>query len=339
MRISPSLVIGTAFACCTGYAAASSPDPVKLFDKALEPPDIAYQGHMTVTHWYGKYARVEEVRVYFMPPNLYRWEFLAPDGTNVDRIVKSNGDREEIDDMRRHRKFIGEPVKNYQKLIGEKEERELLLRNYDLTVAMPDSVAGRKCWILEIIPKESDKHRQRIWIDQQTGAVLQVRRFRPEGRFTTLSRFVSFEPKKNLPSDLFVLDTSSGTHRVAHGLDPNAVSLQEFKKSYGKSFDPPTELPAGFVFESANNFKVRSKDVWHLRYTDGLASLSLFLTQSPVSLPKNGQLLEEDAISRVGPPVMYGFGKVLEWKKHGRHYLLIGDLDKSWLEKIAAKIP
>ena len=126
---------------------------------------------------------------------------------------------------------------------------------------------------------------------------------------------------------------------VAHGLDPLAVSLEEFKKVYGQSFNPPRELPTGFVFESANHFKVRNKDVWHLRYTDGLAALSLFLTRGPVSLPKNGQPLGDAAIGGVGQPVMYGFGKVLEWKKNGRHYVLMGDVDRSWLEKIAAAIP
>jgi negative regulator of sigma E activity len=203
-------------------------------------------------------------------------------------------------------------------------------------------MAGRPCWILEIIPKEKNKHRQRVWIDQQTGVVLQIRRFRPEGRFTTLSRFVSFKPQNNLPSELFSLDKSSGP-AVAHGLDPLAISLEEFKKEYGQSFSPPTELPAGFVFESANHFKVKSKDVWHLRYTDGLAALSLFLTRGPVSRPKNGQLLGDavgdTAIGGVGQPVMYGFGKVLEWKKKHRYYILMGDVDRRWLEKIAAAIP
>src|SRR5208282_2594268 len=181
MRIRAFLILGAALACLSGRiglaTAAVTPDPNSLLNKVLEPPHTAYQGHMTVTHWYGKNARSEEVRVYFMPPNRYRWEFLAPDGTNVDRIVKSDGNREEIDDIRRHKRFVGEPVKNYEKLMGDKDEHELLLHNYDLAAATPDSVAGRDCWILEIIPKEEGKHYQRVWIDRQTGVVLQIRRF------------------------------------------------------------------------------------------------------------------------------------------------------------------
>lgn len=339
MRIK-AVFLGAALACSLPWSSSASatlPDPITLLDNILEPPKIPYQGHLMVTHWYGRQAQAYEVTVSFVPPNNYRWEFLAPDGT-PERIVKSDGDREEMELVRTHRRFLGDPIKNYEKLMGEDKEKELLLRNYDLAVAEPESLAGRQCWILEIIPKEKDKHRQRVWIDQQTGVVLQIRRFRPEGRFTILSRFISFAPQKNLSNDLFSLDRSSGT-AAEHGLDPLSVSLDEFKKIYGQSFDPPMELPAGFVFESANHFKIRNREIWHLRYTDGLGTLSLFLTPGPVSLPKNGQLLGDASIAGVGQPVMYGFGKVLKWKKHGRNYVLIGDLSRGWLEKIAAKIP
>lgn len=324
--------------CLVASAAfAAAPDAVQLLNDVLEPPQTAYQGHMMVTHWYGKNTRVEEALVYFAPPNRYRWEFLDPDGATVDRIARSDGEREEVEDVRHHRRFLGEPVKNYQRLMGEEKERELLLRNYDLSTDGAGLMAGRPCWILQLSPKVPDKHLQRVWIDQQTGVVLQTRRFRPKGVFTTLSRFVSFEPKKDLSGELFRLDPSSA---VEHGLDPLAISLEDFKKEYGQGFDPPQELPAGFVFESANHFNARNREIWHLRYTDGLATLSLFLTRAPVQRAR-GQVLGGDTqvVSGAGLPVMTSFAKVLQWHKGNRYYTLMGDVDRQWLQKIADSIP
>lgn len=342
MRIRRAGILAVALLCLLGlpgfgWAAMEAPDAGKLLDEVLSEPKTSYQGHMTVTHWYGKSARAEEVRVFFDPPNRYRWEFLAPDGA-PERIVISDGSREQVELVRSRKRFIGEPVKNYQKLMGDEKEKELLLRNYSAVLAGQDSMAGRSCWILEIVPKEKDKHRQRVWIDQQTGVVMQTRRFRPEGRFTTLSRFVSFEPANDLPDELFLVGAGSGP-AAEHGLDPLAMSREEFRRSFGPSFDPPEELPGGFVFESANALKVRGRNVWHLRYTDGLASLSLFLTDGAVRLPAGGKALETAMMVPGGLPRMYGFGKVLEWSRGSRRYVLIGDADKSWLERIAAKIP
>jgi len=340
MRISRSPLVA---ALLLGAARAfAAPDAVQLLNNVLEPPKTAYRGHLTVTHWFGKNVVFEEVRVLFDLPNVYRWEFLDPDGATVTRIVRSNGDVEEVENAKTHKRYLGEPIRNYQRLMGAEKERELLLRNYQLSTDGEGVMAGRPCWILQITPKIADKHSQRVWIDQETGVTLQSRRYRPKGIFTTLSRFVSFEPVKDLPDDLFALDTSSA---VQHGLDPLSMTLEEFKKEYGQEFQPPAELPAGFVFESANHFKARDRrerdrEIWHLRYTDGLATLSLFLTRAPVQRP-SGQVLgaETRVAAGVGLPVMTSAAKVLQWKRGKRHYTLMGDVDRKWLETIAAKIP
>lgn len=321
---------------------AAAPEAQQLLNSVLEPPKTAYRGHMTVTHWFGRNAHSEEVRVLFDLPNSYRWEFLDPDGATPSRIVRSNGEKEEVEDARTHKRYVGEPVRTYQRLMGEEKERDLLLQNYDLTTDGIGIMAGRPCWILQITPKAQGKHSQRVWIDQQTGVVLQTRRYRPKGIFTTLSRFVSFEPVKDLPDELFAIDPSSA---VEHGLDPVAMTLDDFKKEYDQGYEPPAELPGGFVFESANHFNARdrrahAREIWHLRYTDGLATLSLFLTRTPVQRPR-GQVLggETQVVAGVGLPVMTSFAKVLQWQHGKRYYTLMGDVDRKWLETIAAKIP
>src|SRR5947207_3189771 len=88
--------VGTAFLCLLSSSSwAADPDSQAILKKALNPPTIAYQGVMTVTHWYGDNTRMEEIGVRFLPPDRYRLEILKPDG-RIDRIVLSDGETEQI---------------------------------------------------------------------------------------------------------------------------------------------------------------------------------------------------------------------------------------------------
>jgi outer membrane lipoprotein-sorting protein len=138
-------------------AQLSTPQPLELLDAALTAPEQSYRGRMMVTEWSGKTTRAEEVEVSYSPTNRYRWEFLAPDGS-VNRVAISDGSNEQILLLRPGKTVTGEAVRSSTKLMFPEREKELLLKNYRLSISGPDMVAGRKAWVLDISPQIGRAH-------------------------------------------------------------------------------------------------------------------------------------------------------------------------------------
>jgi outer membrane lipoprotein-sorting protein len=336
---SPFLIL-LACLCAAGSpvlaAAPAAPDPTSLLDAALQPPGVSYEGRIMVTHWYGKQTRAEEMNIYYSPPDRYRREFLAPDG-GVARVMISDGEREEVHLLKQKKVLGGDAVRSSEKQMPEAKERELLLKNYRASVLRSDKVAGRPAWVLELKPVAQGKPWQRLWLDQETSVVLENKRFLPKRSFVELSRFDRFEPRPKLDDALFQLQL--GTAAIpGQGLEPDFLSLDELKKATGKSADFPTELPGGFLFESADYFTVGKETILHARYTDGLAVLSLFETDKPVRLPKTGLGRMAGPDKGAGALRLSSAGKVLMWKGGRRHYTLMGDVSRDLLEAISARL-
>src|ERR1035437_860811 len=155
---SSSLAAAILFATLSVAAAhaAETPDPIALLNSTLVPPAVPYQGHVTVTQWFGKQTRSEEMRVFVSPPDKIRREFLAPDGS-VTRVSVSDGDEESVFLVRAGKTIVGDAVRSYEKVLPPDLERETLLSNYDLSTSTADKIAGRPTWRLTMKPKMVDK--------------------------------------------------------------------------------------------------------------------------------------------------------------------------------------
>ncbi len=319
-------------------AEPATPDALKLLDDSLSP-EVSFRGRMMVTHWFGKQTRAEEVEVYHGPGNLYRREFLSPDGI-VTRVQVSDGDIEENLLVKHHKVVSGDAVKSYEKVMKPEREMELLLANYEISVSTkPDEVAGRKAWVLELKPKIAGKPWQKLWIDQEHALILENKRYLPKKRFAVLSRYSRIEVAKQLDPKLFELSLSSrAVMGGAHGLEPDFKTLEELKKATGKDVSFPLELPAGFAFESCDDIHWGPQIILHARYTDGLAVLSLFQTDKPVRLPAGATATIEAPSTKTGSIRWAVVGKVLSWQ-HGKHYFtLMGDVSTEVLQEISAKL-
>jgi hypothetical protein len=228
-------------------------------------------------------------------------------------------------------------VRTATKLMMPERERELLLRNYRLSVSGPDMVAGRKAWVLGMRPMVAGKPHQLIWIDDQTQIILSVKRYLPKRQFATLSRFTHFELKPSLPATIFALPIDSAT-LVSGDMTPDFLSIDELEKATGRVTDLPRDLPGGFAFESADYFEVGKDMVRHVRYTDGLAVLSVFLTDKPVRLPKSGAMQLSSELSPPGSLRLSNTGKVFAFQHGSQHYTLMSDVSRELLESIATHV-
>lgn len=317
-------------------AADVVPRPEALLDAVLSRPELSYSGHLTVTHRFGGGSRVEEAEVFFSPPNRYRWEFLAADG-GVERVVVGDGAVEQVRIPGRRKVFRGEAIKGAGKLLSPERELELLGRNYRLAFAGAESVAGRPCWILELSPKEDGKPFQRLWIDREARVVLQNKRYRPRTGFAVLSSYNRFEPvMEEWPDSSFTLPEASSTAGEEHGLGPAFLTLDELNQVLGPSSAVPSELPGGFLFESADFFETGKETVRHLHYTDGLAALSLFITDRPVRMPGGRGASFGTGRPSQGPLRLSIAGSWLHFKRGRQHYTLMSDVSAELLDDISA---
>ncbi len=309
-------------------AISAAPPPETLLQLAVDAPDVAYAGTVTVVAYAGGKAHAHEARVSHAPDNRYRWEFLSPNG-KVDRVVVSDGASEEVRFAGRRGPLVGNAVRSALKRLEPAREVELLLRNYALESSGPETVAGRPAWLLRVTPRAPGKPRQDLWFDRDTGVILQSRRYHPEGTRAVVSRFIRFDPKAAAPDADYALSSSSA---LRHDLDPQFLGLEDALRDTPPGPRPPAELTGGFVFESADRFPVRGRTVAHVRWTDGLVSLSLFLTDRPVRPPAATAAapIEPDHLLESEP----GPGRVLSWKQGKRYYTLVADLSAGQLDAL-----
>ena len=325
-----SLLAALALSAC---AAPAVPSAQALLESVLDFPTAAYSGQMTVISYSGRQARAHEVRVAYAPENRYRWEFLSPSGA-VERVVVSDGKLEETRLFGpKTRVFVGDPVGSAPRELEGSEERLLLEKNYTVDAADGGELVGRRVRLLRISPKEPGKPRQELWIDAETGIVLQSRRFHPNGSRAAVSRFHRFSVGSPVEPGDFSL--SSAAAAAPHGLGPTAEASTSALRGLPPVLAQGPDLPGGFSFDSADTMRIRGRAVSHLRWTDGLVSLSLFVSDRPAR-PSGDAPLRGAAVRALDADP--GSGRVLAWKSKGRHYTLIGDLSPALLEAIRARL-
>ena len=317
--------------------AAATPDPVALLDSTLAPPAVPYQGHVTVTQWFGKQTRSEEMRVFVQPPDKIRREFLAPDGS-VTRVSVSDGDEESVFLVRAGKTIVGNAVHSYEKVLPPDLERDTLLSNYELSVSTADKVAGRAIWRLTMKPRLDGKPWQVLWVDQETKVVLRSRRFIPKRASASRAQYDSFEAGKPQDEALFQVADTTAAVIEASGLAPKFLTLEELKRDTGDQARLPPALPGGFVYESADVLPVSGRQVLHARYTDGLIVISLFQTDRKVKIPKGG-IISSAGVHLPGPLRASSAGKLIQWGGGRRYYTLMGDVSRELIADIVKSLP
>lgn len=281
-------IIGAASMCALSTWADDS-SAVVILRRTTNAPAIPYQGTVTVGIRQDKGMRFEDVKVRFKPPNLYRWEYMAPDG-KVERAVVTHK----------------EPG-----LQLAKQEWNLLMANYAVKVTGVDNVIGRPVWQLELTPKVPGKCHRRMLIDQQTGIILENKKFRPNKNETVMSRFVRFEAPAYFSDSLF---NQHPAHVEKPGMCARVHSAQRKPA--------PQTLPNGFQLVGANAMQVGDNVVAQLRYSDGLTTISVFQTFQPVNTADAHR------------PTM-SINHVVSQPVEDGHVTLIGDVPNELLQEMA----
>jgi len=313
--------------------AQDSEDLLKL---SLSRPAAAYSGEMRVS----ARGQIRTIRVSHAPPDRWRREALDSEGKPL-LIIVSDGRTQWTYDVRRSLVRKGEPADPDYKLMDPDEELALLMRNYELKLSGKEPVAGRSASVLEVSSRITGKPARRLWIGKD-GLILRRIAYGEDGAETSSMEFVRIGPLPKGQAD-FSFVAPPGVRVVESRWKPDFMDLEEAADASGLEPRLPAWLPQGFVFESVNVMPFKSGSILHLRFTDGADALSLFQCPPKARLRLGWRSMGPPKTVRVAGEkarlALSAEGKVLDWRRGGQRFVLIGPLSAEAMRKVAESVP
>lgn len=182
---------------------------------------------------------------------------------------------------------------------GAAVETEQLARHYDFLMVGRDRMAGQGARVIGIRPKDQYRYGYRLWLDEKNGMLLKSELISNDGAVIEQVMFTSLKLLDDVPAS--ALEPSLGGegfvwHKETKESGP-AAQEQEGDKNW-----EVTRRPDGFVLTLHERRGMQGSDtpVEHLMFTDGLASVSVFIEE----LEGNKQVLK--GASRLGAVNAYG---------------------------------
>jgi outer membrane lipoprotein-sorting protein len=209
-----------------------------------------------------------------------------------------------------------------------------LQQNYALArAARPERVADRWVDVVTLAPRVPGKPSRKLWLDRETGLVLRVEKFHPDGSPLSASQFTEIRIGQRQPDRLFQPPQGAGI-RVQRAASEE-VSLSRADLGGRFRVAAPDVLPAGYRFTGGRLVTHQGITLAHLRYQDGLSLVSLYLA-SPGHLP---EAAEPAPRSDTGPRrpgnASTTHHNVYTWHTGTADCALVGDLSPALLQELA----
>lgn len=247
-----------------------------------------------------------EARVVHRRPATTRVEYLSPRSLAGTVLLQMGPERWHWSPRGRRWRRVSGPA--------EVEALELMLRNYDSRPVPGARVARRDCVLLLVNPKHEGNPRKRLWIDRATGLCLRSDLLNWKQDEISVSVFKEIEIDPDLSGESQKLTPPASAPRRPPG-------TLAFKPGY------PRYLPAGYVFVGTDVIPIGRYRAAHLRYSDGLNTISLF--QAPAAA-----FAQRTPFADVG----LSFTQLMTWRRGDLAYAIMGDLNPGELRRVADSI-
>lgn len=192
---------------------------------------------------------------------------------------------------------------------------------YVLSVAPGTVVAGRDTEMVEVRADPEEEAQERLYLDRETGLLLQRELLDPGGRPYRSLRFTSISPGSSTPARP----------------GPSAVDEPQEAGSVDAPFRAPAGLGNGYELVGAYE---KADHVLHLFYNDGLHNLSVFEQRgrlSTTAMPAGGRQMEFQGHSvRIwSTPV----GETVVWQSGDVVYTVVSDASRSDIATAVSDLP
>jgi len=245
------------------------------------------------------------------------------DGSEFERLVHLNGEPREViridDEVVCH--HAGEDITelNHGVSLGPfsrafNENISALQDYYHFSLQGKDRVAGRETIRLDINPKHTDRYGYKLWLDDQTGLLLQSRLVY-QGRVLEVFQFSRVEIGVQIAERELI--TSIKDHSVQHELTTVVARQDSGKVEWRVAW-----LPDGF-----KRSVIGQKGAKGVLYSDGIATFSVFVE-------KKGNSLLSDLSTQMGGTVVIS----RSLRASGQQITVVGELPFKTARRVAESV-
>ena len=200
------------------------------------------------------------------------------------------------------------------------EPIERIAAFYAFTVDGQDRVAGRDAWVVNITPRDLYRYGYQLWIDKEHNLLLKSELRNKTGMPVEQIMFTQLEVRESIPDELLKPAMSGQGYTWYH-----QASAEERADS-GAGVWRVTWMPEGFAMSNHEKQSlVASGDpVDHLVFTDGLASVSVFIEK-----------LHD--VPQIGPAQMGGVNAFARFTD-GFQVTAVGEVPQSTVQRMANSV-
>jgi len=218
----------------------------------------------------------------------------------------------------------------------KKQNLDLILANYEISQLPDEDICERSAYVISLIPKYAGNPWLKIWIDKETYLSLKQERYTSEEKLITSSTFTevyfgirSFREElySTIPPELW-----QGKELFARRI---IESLEQLREEVKFPLLKPRYLPPGYEFQEAVLLNGGRKKV-SLIYANGLKTI--LFSQNPEINVKMKNYYKMSFKEKQGRLQISIGAWNLVWSEKGRTFVLIADVSREELTKIAESV-
>ena len=230
-----------------------------------------------------------------------------------------------------------EPRQDHGPFLGSLPQFDATVSDFYRIEALPDThILGRPARVIAVNPKDQFRFGYRLWLDEKTAMPLKTQLCDSRGQVIEQIFFARLDMPESIPdSDLAPTVHTDGMRWVRQGAsaDNASAALAAYRAS---------QLPPGFrlTVQGAQTIGGATAPASHLVYSDGVATVSVFIEQSSsdsgVAPAQDSQAQAPQApmqgLARVGSG--YAFSTVVQ----GHQVTAVGEVPAQTVEFIAHSV-
>src|SRR3984957_17904358 len=232
-----------------------------------------------------------------------------------------------------------EPQQNPGPFLGALPQFDATVSDFYRIEALPEAhIMGRAVRVIAVNPKDQFRFGYRLWLDEKTAMPLKTQLCDSGGQVIEQIFFARLDMPDNIPdSDLAPAVRTEGMRWVRQG--PSHDSASPALSAYRAS-----ELPPGFHLTVAGAQTIGGATVpaSHLVYSDGLATVSVFVEAQQSDARNAGGATDASPSAPAEPPMQglarggsgYAYSPVVQ----GPHVTAVGEVPAKTVEFIAHSV-
>ncbi len=296
-------------------------EPKEILTRSLEAQfGLDFEGiKKTEFHLAGR-SYTTTTRIIRQEPDFTYTTTLAP--ARLKRWIALDDGEFRIWHIRGSNKFEFFPSENSPEA-KEIKRKSLNLKfiNYKISQLLDSYILTRPVYVISLIPRNSGNPRRKIWIDKKTYLPLKEEDYNWRGEFISSSFYTEIHFDRRFSKEKFYQDFSQRTRKKV-SFPERFLNLNDLRRKIRFPVSLPQYLPTGYEFQEA--VLLLEGRLLKLTYTNGLGVICLF-QMAPRGYPET---IFKD----------FEGAHPLVWKKGERTFLLMADISRKELIKIAQSV-